>query len=79
MNQLSQSYATGQSELVDVPVPTSAPCDGLLLRTAASVVSVGTEKGMLDVARKSKPGELTSKPEAMYTFIVPFGLRMFSR
>ena len=76
MNQLSQSYATGQSELVDVPVPTSAPCDGLLLRTAASV---GTEKGMIDVARKSKPGELTSKPEAMYTFIVPFGLRMFSR
>ena len=76
MNQLSQSYATGQSGLLDVPVPTSAPRDGLLLRTAASV---GTEKGMIDVARKSKPGELTSKPEAMYTFIVPFGLRMFSR
>ena len=57
MNQLSQSYATGQSGLLDVPVPTSAPRDGLLIRTAASVVSVGTEKAMIDVAKKSLVGK----------------------
>lgn len=53
MNQLSQSYATGASELLDVPVPTAVPRGGLLLRTAASVVSVGTGKAIIDVARKA--------------------------
>lgn len=63
MNQLSQSYATGESQLLDVPVPSGASRGALLIRTAASLVSVGTEKAMIDVAQKSLIGKALARPD----------------
>jgi len=62
MNQLSQSYSAGELNLQELAVPTAVSPGVLLVRTGASLVSVGTEKAMIDVARKPKPGELTPKP-----------------
>jgi len=52
VRQLIQSYKTGKLRVAKVPV--SVPQTGhILVRTVASLVSVGTEKYMLELARKS--------------------------
>ena len=63
MKQLSQSYSTGELHLQQVAVPTAAFPGALLVRTAASLVSVGTEKAMIDVARKPLLGKVLSRPD----------------
>ena len=74
MKAITQSYFTGQLETLDTATPTSAPCSTLLVHTDASLVSVGTEKAMIDVARKSS-GELGSRCErvAMLTEMPELG------
>ena len=62
MHQLTQNYRTGELQTVDIPMPTVKP-GALLVRTAASVVSVGTEKAMIDVAKKSLLGKALARPD----------------
>ena len=52
MLQVVQNYRNGELKVTDVPVPVVHP-SGVLVRNVASVVSVGTEKLMMDMARKS--------------------------
>jgi len=62
MKQLLQSYETGHLRMVDVPV--GAPKPGhLLVRNVASLVSVGTEKYMLELAQKSLLGKALARPD----------------
>lgn len=62
MKQIIQSYRTGEMELAEVPVPA---CDdnGILVRTACSLVSAGTEKMLVDLARKSLVGKAVARPD----------------
>jgi len=56
MKQLLESYKSGQLRLLDVPV--DSPKRGhLIVQTMASLVSVGTEKSMLELAKKSLLGK----------------------
>ncbi|MBI4634947.1 MAG: bi-domain-containing oxidoreductase [Candidatus Rokubacteria bacterium] len=62
VKQVVQSYRTGELSVRDVPVP--APRRGeVLVATAASVVSVGTERAMLEMARKSLLGKALARPD----------------
>ena len=62
MKQVIQSYRTGELELAEVPAPGPAPgC--LIVRTVRSVVSVGTERYMLDLAKKSLLGKAVARPD----------------
>jgi len=62
MKQIIQSYRTGELELAEVPAP--GPSAGsLIVRTVCSVVSVGTERYMLDMAKKSLLGKAMSRPD----------------
>ncbi|MFQ6096896.1 MAG: bi-domain-containing oxidoreductase, partial [Armatimonadota bacterium] len=62
MNQLVQNYKTGEITLEDLPVP--APKSGtILVRNIASVVSVGTEKLMTDLARRSLLRKALARPD----------------
>ncbi len=62
MKQLSQNYKTGELGLSEVPV--GLPKRGqVLVRTAASLVSVGTEKSMVELARKSLLGKAMARPD----------------
>lgn len=62
MKQLLQSYRTGRLRLVDVPP--DAPKQGhLTVRTMASLVSIGTEKYLLELARKSLLGKALERPD----------------
>jgi len=63
MKQVLQNYRTGELKLAEVPMPTHAGRGQLLVQTRASVVSVGTEKAMMDVARKSLVGKALARPD----------------
>ena len=68
MKQLLQSYRTGDLQMADVPLP-AAKAGTLLLRTATSLVSVGTEKYMLELAKKSLLGKALARPDLVRQII----------
>jgi len=62
MRQLIQSYKTGEIRLVELPRP-QVRRGFLLVRTRASLVSVGTERHMVEMARKSLIGKALARPD----------------
>ncbi len=62
MKQLIQSYKTGELGLFEVPPPICGK-DGILIRTTASLVSAGTEKMIVDIAKKSLLGKAHARPD----------------
>ncbi|MCT7653107.1 bi-domain-containing oxidoreductase [Aliarcobacter butzleri] len=62
MKQLIQSYKTGELGLFDVPAPICEE-NGVLIQTTASLVSAGTEKQMVDLAKKSLLGKAKARPD----------------
>src|SRR5512137_552894 len=62
MKQLLQNMKTGKTSIEDVPVP--APRAGqALVRVAASLVSAGTERMLVEFAEKSLVGKARSRPD----------------
>ena len=66
MKQLLQNLRTGETEVVEVPVPTPGGRGAALVRTSASLVSAGTERTLVEFAGKSSGGQgpITSGPGA---------------
>jgi predicted dehydrogenase/threonine dehydrogenase-like Zn-dependent dehydrogenase len=62
MLQVVQNEKNGQLELRDVPPPALLP-GGLLVRTAASIISAGTEKMVLELGKKSLIGKARERPD----------------
>jgi polar amino acid transport system substrate-binding protein len=62
MRQVVQDFKTGKIKLIDVPAPALAP-GMVLVRTAASAISVGTERSTADVGRKSLLGKARARPD----------------
>lgn len=62
MKQVLQVLGTGQIEVADVPDPILRP-GGVLVRTQASVVSVGTDRMQIDFGRKSLLAKARERPE----------------
>ena len=61
MKILAQNYKSGELEMLEVPMVTSVK--GLLVKTVASLVSVGTEKAMIEMAQKSLLGKALARPD----------------
>jgi len=62
MKQLLQSYRTGELAIEEVPPPVVRP-GGVLVRTACSLVSPGTERAAIELARKSLVGKARARPD----------------
>ena len=62
MRQLIQSYKTGEIRLVELPRP-QVKRGFILVKTRASLVSVGTEKHMVEMAKKSLIGKALARPD----------------
>ncbi|HEY61240.1 MAG TPA: Gfo/Idh/MocA family oxidoreductase [Anaerolineae bacterium] len=62
MKQVIQYFKTGETKVVDVPVPTPKP-GMVLVRTGASLVSSGTERMVVEFAEKSLIGKAQSRPD----------------
>lgn len=64
MKQLLQNMKTGEAQIAEVPVP--HPGEGAaLVRTAASLVSAGTERMVVAFARQGLLGKAQSRPDLM--------------
>ncbi|MFD5820109.1 bi-domain-containing oxidoreductase [Streptomyces sp. NPDC127038] len=62
MKQVVQNYKSGELALLDVPVPGCKP-DGVLVRTAYSLISTGTELMKVSEAGMSMLGKARSRPD----------------
>ncbi|MCL5429685.1 MAG: bi-domain-containing oxidoreductase [Chloroflexi bacterium] len=64
MKQVLQKLNTGKTEVIEIPVPT--PSSGTaLVRNAASLVSAGTERALVEFAGKSLLGKARSRPDLL--------------
>jgi predicted dehydrogenase/threonine dehydrogenase-like Zn-dependent dehydrogenase len=62
VKQVSQSMKDGRIEVLDVPVPELRP-HGVLVRTAWSLISAGTEGAKVDLGQKSLLAKARSRPD----------------
>ncbi|AUX41206.1 oxidoreductase [Sorangium cellulosum] len=62
MRQVSQSYRTGKLALVDTAAP-RAPAGGVLVDTTVSLISAGTERAIVDMARKNLLAKAKDRPD----------------
>jgi len=62
VKQLIQSYKTGRMNLEEVPRPTAA-IGTVLVETRASIISAGTEKMIVELARKSLLSKARARPD----------------
>ncbi len=62
MKQIVQTMKGGNLTLETVPPPALRP-GGVLVRTAASLISAGTEKMLIDLAQKSLVGKAQARPD----------------
>src|SRR3954451_25106608 len=62
MKQVEQNYRTGELKVAEVPVPLTG--DGnLLVASRVSLISAGTEKQLIDLARASLAGKAMARPD----------------
>ncbi|TEU01440.1 MAG: zinc-binding alcohol dehydrogenase, partial [Anaerolineales bacterium] len=62
MKQVVQDVRKGETSVLDVPVPQVMPGTALV-RTVASLVSVGTERALVEFAGKTLLGKARSRPD----------------
>jgi polar amino acid transport system substrate-binding protein len=62
MKQVIQNFKTGELTVGDVPPPALRP-GGVLVRTARSVISAGTERGTVSVGQSSLVGKARQRPD----------------
>lgn len=62
MKQLLQNMRNGKTAVEEIPVPVARPGTALV-RTAASLVSAGTERMVVEFARQSLAGKARSRPD----------------
>lgn len=62
MRQVIQHVRSGKTAVVDSPVPSPGP-GMVLVRTAASVISSGTERSLVEFTEKSLLGKAVARPD----------------
>ncbi|MEO1407707.1 MAG: bi-domain-containing oxidoreductase, partial [Pseudomonadota bacterium] len=62
MKQVEQSYRTGKLRVADVPAP-RAGSGSVLVATRVSLISSGTEKQLMDLAKASLAGKALARPD----------------
>jgi len=68
MKQIIQNYRTGKLELADVPVPICSS-DKILVKNIASLISIGTERSIIDLGKKSLLGKARARPDLVKRFM----------
>ncbi len=62
MKQVVQSYRTGELKVADAPAPWVSE-GGVLVATRVSLISSGTEKQLMDLAKASLAGKALARPD----------------
>jgi len=66
--QLIQNYKTGELELPDVPIPRVSN-NAVCIQTQASLISIGTERSLIELGKKSLLGKAKARPDLVKRFI----------
>ena len=77
MKQVVQNYRTGELKVEELPPPALRP-GGVLVRTAYSLISAGTERTIVETAQSSLAGKAKQRPDLVRQVIDTFkreGLR----
>jgi len=64
MHHLLQNLKTGALDLKEVPIP-ACKSGGLFVRTASSLISIGTERSIIALARRSLVGKAQARPDLL--------------
>ncbi len=62
MKQVQQNYRSGELKVAEVPCP-RVSAGGVLVATRVSLISAGTEKQLMDLAKASLAGKAMSRPD----------------
>jgi len=62
MKQVVQNYRTGELKVEELPTPALRP-GGVLVRTARSLISAGTERTIVETAQSSLIGKARNRPD----------------
>ena len=62
MKQIVQNYKTGELKLEEAPIP-SIKAGGILVKNQCSLVSIGTERSMTELAQKNIIGKAKQRPD----------------
>ena len=71
MKQVVQNYRTGELKVDELPPPALKP-GGVLVRTACSLISAGTEKTSVETVKSSLIGKARSRPDLVKQVIDSF-------
>lgn len=67
MKQVIQNYQSGRVTLEDVPVPVCVP-GTLIVKNHASLLSLGTERSIIELGKKSIIGKAQARPDLVRRF-----------
>lgn len=68
MKKVIQNYKTGKLELVDAPIPVCLD-NTILVKNMASLISIGTERSIIELGKKSLLGKARSRPDLVKRFL----------
>jgi len=68
MKQIIQNYRTGKLELAEVPIPFCSP-SSILVKNIATLISIGTERSIIELGKKSLRGKAKSRPDLVKRFM----------
>lgn len=68
MKQVIQNYKTGKLELAEVPIPLCSP-GSILVKNIASLISIGTERSIIELGQKSLLGKAQARPDLVKRFM----------
>jgi hypothetical protein len=68
MKQLVLDISSGDTKVVEVPEPSVRP-GGIVVKNHYSVISIGTEKSIVDFAKKNLIGKARNRPDLFKAFL----------
>ena len=68
MKQIIQNYRSGELELAEVPVPMCSS-NKILVKNCASLISIGTERSIIELGQKSLLGKAKARPDLVKRFM----------
>jgi predicted dehydrogenase len=68
MKQIIQNYRSGELELAEVPIPLCSS-NKILVKNCASLISIGTERSIIELAQKSLLGKAKARPDLVKRFM----------